>query len=443
MRTAVPSRPAPESALTSTGVPPSGQLVERHAGRDDGLATADPDAIPADAGHRPLARRGERQRAAVVPGVGGGDVGGARTGVVEAQSDGWRERADVARRVLERDPDRVLARPVERGDRGRGRRPSSGADSSHGPPTRHAFRRARVSGADCPPGSGSTSVRARLGFQPSPPSSCGSGSDGAVLSTRTTRSTEVQLPPASWAERRSTCSPSGHVRVSKPAPIAPSEQGTARPKSQLRASSCTMRPSSSIRPSRMPLLSAASNPTSPRPRSHAPAAVASAPRTPSSRGADGSSRYTRTLRSATNPWRASRLQRVALQRTSAWSRCVARPRSSSCIQRPNELRQSGAAPQPALVRRVLDARVPARVARHADVEVGAGDRRAGRGVEPQRRGRALRRVTRADDVAHHQALARLRVAHVERARQGTTCRPSRTATAPTPPRRRSRCRSRR
>ena len=73
------------------------------------------------------------------------------------------------------------------------------------------------------------------------------------------------------------------------------------------------------------------------------------------------------------------------------------------------------APQPAVVRRVVDARVPARVARHPHVEVGARDRRAGGSIEPQRRRGPERCMTRTQHVANHQPLAALRTPEVDHA----------------------------
>ena len=93
-----------------------------------------------------------------------------------------------------------------------------------------------------------------------------------------------------------------------------------------------IRPSSAIRPSRIPVLSAASNATSCTPRSQP--APASWPRTPPSAGAEPSARYTRTARSDTQARRTSRSQRAAAQRTSASTRRLDSPRSSWWIQAP-------------------------------------------------------------------------------------------------------------
>ena len=149
------------------------------------------------------------------------------------------------------------------------------------------------------------------------------------MSTRTVRSIHVQLPAASDAPSRSACAPSAHARVSSAAPIVAPEHGTGRLKSHGRTSSCTGRPSSSTRPVRTPLLSPASKATSATPRSQ-PSPAPSAPRAPPTAGADPSARYTRTWRIAISACRASRRQRVASQRTSAWIRCVESPRSSWC-----------------------------------------------------------------------------------------------------------------
>ena len=69
-----------------------------------------------DGGTAPVGLKGHR-RVAAQPDVEGGEIGRARDGVVEAERDRRRRRADVARGVLQRDADRVLARPAERADR--------------------------------------------------------------------------------------------------------------------------------------------------------------------------------------------------------------------------------------------------------------------------------------------------------------------------------------
>ena len=93
---------------------------------------------------------------------------------------------------------------------------SACADVPQRAPSRQTRSRARTSGAACPPGSGSNSRRARAGLHPEPPSSTGAGSAGGVLSTRTTRSADAQLPPASAAAKRSTCTPSAHAARVEP-----------------------------------------------------------------------------------------------------------------------------------------------------------------------------------------------------------------------------------
>ena len=289
---------------------------------------------------------------------------------------------------------------------------SAGAVSAQPPPSRHAFTRARTSGAAWPPGSGSDTVRVRARFQPAPSTSVGAGSPGAVLSARTVRATQVQLPPPSIAPSRSACTPSAHVRVSSVTPIAPFWHGTGRVSSQPRAASWTGRPSSSTRPARIPLLSAASNAMSCTPRSQP--SPTRPPRTPPSDGADSSARWTRTCRSAMNPWRASRRQRAASQRTSASIRCVASPRSSLWIHCSTVVRQCSPhhSHAPWVASSTPDR--PARIGEQLGVEVEAGDRGARRRVERQRRGHAAARDPRADHVAHDHPLARLR------ARQSTT-----------------------
>ena len=237
MRTAVDSTPAPETARTSTGVPPSGSSSSGSAGRDDRVAAADPHSVAADPRHRPLALGGERQRAAVVPAVGGRDVGRARAAC-------RRSAASAAARTGRRCRPRPRARrarayspgPSNAVDRRRSPRPvaprSSGADVARTRRRPGTPSRARARAA--PPArraAANVSVRVRSGLHSAPPSSTGAGSAGAVLSTRTVRATQVQLPPASCAPSRSACAPSAHPRVSSAAPIAPFEQGTGRVKS--------------------------------------------------------------------------------------------------------------------------------------------------------------------------------------------------------------------
>ena len=200
-----------------------------------------------------------------------------------------------------------------------------------------------------------------------------------MLSTRTTSSRHDHEPPGSLTPARSRCTPSLHVRVSKAARSAPPEQGTVRVKSRRGWTACTARPSSSTRSDADARRVAGVG------RDHgAPAqpAVGQRPRPGRARAPSGSESVTRTFRSPMNARSRSRRQYDATQRTSVASRDVDSPRTSSCTQCPTDVEQRVPAPQPALGGRVLQPRLPARVAQQPRVERDAGDRGPGRRVEP-------------------------------------------------------------
>ena len=303
VRTAVDSSPAPETARTSTGVPPSGSsrsgsAVATTATRPP-IRTRKP-ATP-DTGGRPSAARGSaaslRHTSAAersgAPGARSSNRklrGGAAGPTLPAAS------SSATRTAYSPGPSAavtVAAVPPAAAAR------SGTRDSAQRPPARQARTRAWTSGAACAAGSGIRRVRARSGRHAAPPSSTGAGSGGAVLSTRTSRSAQLQVPPASCTQSRRRCAPSGQVRVSKRSTGDAPAHGTGRVSSHGRASSWTTAPSSSARTRRMPLASVASNAASCAPRSQRPPDVASPPRRPASRGGTGSASRTRTSRTAT------------------------------------------------------------------------------------------------------------------------------------------------
>ena len=139
------------------GQPSSGRLVATTASRPPS-ARGSP-----DPGRRRRAVRRERQRrVAAQPGSAAERSGAPGGRVVEAQRHRRGRRADVARRVLERDADRVLARAGRHGTAARRRaatadrrRDRCGAPPPRGRPSAARARPARPA----PPGSATRSVR--------------------------------------------------------------------------------------------------------------------------------------------------------------------------------------------------------------------------------------------------------------------------------------------